>query len=124
MYFTRKYKMSTREKTASRAQWMHRIASFLPDSLKREIRQHFDFTSYQSELALQSRPSDLPAEENYNSKYKLRIVEEYSGYHYSYIQSCRDLKVSYKVLDLGASDWVRTFSASDCDAFMLWPPSS
>jgi glutathione synthase/RimK-type ligase-like ATP-grasp enzyme len=48
----------------------------------------------------------------------LGIVAEPSDDHLNYVNACRELRVSYKVLDIFRSDWVRVFAESGCDAYL------
>jgi len=51
----------------------------------------------------------------------LGVVREFAHYHRFYVAACRDMNVSYKVLDLAAADWIERFRDSGCDAFLVWP---
>ena len=64
-----------------------------------------------------------PSESNYESKYayKLGIIKEFWHNHKYYIGACRDLKVSYKLLDITGPDWREVIKTSGCDAFLVYP---
>lgn len=55
------------------------------------------------------------------SRYTLGIVKEFTHSHRHYIATCRQMDVSYKVLDITASNWVEVIRNSQCDAFLIWP---
>jgi len=64
-----------------------------------------------------------PPEFNCESKYpyKLGIIKEFWHNHKYYIAACRDLKVSYRVLDITGPDWREVIKTSGCDAFLVYP---
>ena len=55
------------------------------------------------------------------SKFKLGIIKEFTHYHKHYIAACRELNVSYEVIDMSGSDWLASIKRCNCDAFLVWP---
>jgi len=55
------------------------------------------------------------------SQYTLGIISEFAHSHKHYIAACREMDVSYKVLDITGSDWVEVIRNCQCDAFLVWP---
>lgn len=53
--------------------------------------------------------------------YVLGIIKEFWHLHRHYIAACRELDVSYRVLDISGPDWYEVIDKSGCDAFLLWP---
>ncbi len=53
--------------------------------------------------------------------YTIGIVKEFCDRHLSYAAACRDLRVSYKVVDISGPDWLQEVERSDCDAFLVRP---
>jgi len=51
----------------------------------------------------------------------LGIIKQFRNYHKHYMASCRDLGVSYKVIDITVSDWIAVIKNSQCDAYLVWP---
>ncbi len=58
---------------------------------------------------------------NGGSEFTLGIINEFWHLHWPYIAACRDLGVSYKVLDISRPDWLEVLGDSGCDAFVCWP---
>lgn len=55
-----------------------------------------------------------------NSKYCLGIIEDFSHFHKYYIAACREMNVSYKLIDILAPDWIAGMQNCGCDAFLVW----
>ncbi len=55
------------------------------------------------------------------SRYRLGIIKEAMHFHRSYIAACRDMDVSYKVLDISGNNWIDVIENCQCDAFLIWP---
>jgi len=105
---------------------LHTIKQCLPGWVKTLGRRYCDMTAYgQYERSLRNPYSKEPDYwQASDSPCLLGIVKEYMHYHKVYIAACRELGVSYKLLDLGCTGWIERFHASGCDAFLVWPSSS
>jgi glutathione synthase/RimK-type ligase-like ATP-grasp enzyme len=59
----------------------------------------------------------------YESPYPwtLGIVSEFTNSHSHFVGACRDLKVTYKVLDISGPNWIDVIHESGCDAFLVRP---
>lgn len=55
------------------------------------------------------------------STYTLGIIKEFWHQHWHYIAACRDLRVSYKFLDISGPNWLQVIEESGCDAFLIRP---
>lgn len=100
------------------------LRKYVPMWLKELARTHFSVTNYDKERWRQSNPySSNDPVSSYKSKYPftLGIIEELSHYHQHFIAACRELEVSYKLLDITSTDWVEKVRNSGCDAFLVWP---
>jgi glutathione synthase/RimK-type ligase-like ATP-grasp enzyme len=53
--------------------------------------------------------------------YVLGIFKEFWHMHWQYIAACRELDVSYKLLDISGPDWLDIVDNSGCDAFLARP---
>lgn len=103
--------------------WLRRLA---PRWLKAFIRNHYPtwFYEYLRFSCAQSDPYPDDNEfiiEKGRYPYVLGIIKEFAHYHRYYIRACRELGVSYKVLDITGSDWIEVIRNSQCDAFLVWP---
>ncbi|HEC87465.1 MAG TPA: hypothetical protein ENI49_06360, partial [Thermoplasmatales archaeon] len=105
------------------------IGKLIPKKVKDRIKHSFSYANYRSEqLRWEVEKTlgwPLPEESDYESPYNLRLgIFKDNSYLYAYnIAACRDLKVSYKVLDLFSSSWVGDISNSECDVFLATPPT-
>ncbi len=100
------------------------LSKLMPDSLDRLIRRRFFTVEYILHMAEREMPvKGLPEASDYESPYpwKIGVFKDVFFNHTSYIAACRELKVSYKTIDLFASNWVEQVRASGCDAFVAWP---
>ncbi|MGD8786620.1 MAG: hypothetical protein PVJ60_04280 [Phycisphaerales bacterium] len=66
---------------------------------------------------------DAPLVSSYPSKYPyvIGIIKEFCHMHSYYVAACRDLGVSYKVVDISGPNWLEDVEQSDCDAFLVRP---
>lgn len=64
-----------------------------------------------------------PPVSSYQPKYPytLGIIKEFWHCHWHYISACRELSVTYKVLDISGPDWLEVIEKSGCDAFLVYP---
>ncbi len=53
--------------------------------------------------------------------YTVGIVREFCDMHRAYVCACRDLGVSYRVIDISGPDWLHVVQRSGCDAFLARP---
>jgi hypothetical protein len=51
----------------------------------------------------------------------LGIIENSRFYHRFHVMACRELGVSYQLLDISRSDWLRQVNQTKCDAYLAWP---
>ncbi len=109
---------------------LHSIASSvarrLPSELRFWIRGHVPTT----EMELRRREAadpffrEPPNFDGPGSPVRLGIIREFCHYHRHYIAACRELGVSYRLLDISANDWVPQFLDARCAAFLVWPSVS
>ena len=98
---------------------------FVPMALRQWVRLHFSLKKFDAARRCVLDSATLSTGESFpGSKYKLGIIRECTHAHRHYVNACRELKVSYVVLDLLADDWVSRFKESDCDAYLVWPSSN
>jgi len=104
---------------------IQKLTKFVPPSIRALLREYISFTRYdlyvraKSDLYINDPPcSDFP-----DSPYTLGIIKEFAHYHKVYIAACREMGISYKVLDISGTDWIHLVRESACDAFLIWPSS-
>jgi len=101
---------------------MRALSARTPAWLKAALRErvsapdYLRFRSAERNPFAGERAFDVPG-----SPALLGVFEDYMSYHKDYLIACRELGVSYRVLDLSASDWIEQVRASGCDAFLAWP---
>lgn len=59
-----------------------------------------------------------------SSPFRLGIIREFFHYHKHYVAACRELGVSYRLIDISTNDWIRCVREAECDAFLVWPSVS
>lgn len=52
---------------------------------------------------------------------RVGILADWCQQHYHYIAACLEMGVSYRVLDIGADDWMDQVGKSGCQGFLAWP---
>jgi len=73
-----------------------------------------------------SNPYVGKTEETYyegSGPYTMGIIKDFAQWHKYYIDACLEMDISYKVLDIFASNWQEIIRESNCDALLVWPPA-
>lgn len=97
----------------------------IPKWLYRFIFKHGNLLNIRKAIWMSGNPyKGMPLVSSYHSKHEFTvgIVKEFCDMHLPYVASCRDLGVSYKVIDISSPDWLQKVRQSGCDAFLI-PPS-
>jgi hypothetical protein len=98
--------------------------NIVPSWLKNRVLQYNYFFNLRGEKWKAENPF-RQAPDDWNgsgsSPYVLGIVKEFWHMHWPYIAACRELDVSYKILDISGPDWLDVLRNSNCDAFLVRP---
>lgn len=107
-------------------EYIRAAARLSPRFLRKSLRRYFPATNYDLYLAAQANPffNEPDSWEAPDSEFTLGIVKEFTQYHKHYIRACREMGVSYRLMDLSRNDWMDSFSQSICDCFLIWPSAS
>ena len=100
--------------------------SFVPGSIRAGIRRAIPLSNYDAFLwEKQNQYAGEPAEYNINgSPFTAGILADKRQYHRHWIGACRDLDVSYRLIELAKADWLEKIAISDCDIYLVWPDVS
>jgi hypothetical protein len=95
----------------------------LPEGVAAWVRRHVSPVGYDRWMAEQADPfASEPTEfHGASSPCTLGIVQEVYHCHANYVAACREMGVSYKIVDISRSDWIRRVEEADCDAYLVWP---
>ncbi len=100
------------------------ITPVVPRTIRDWVRLHIPLTGYDQDRRQKRNPfAHIKGEEFTGSSVRLGIIEEVSHAHKYYIAACREMNVSYKIINLLADDWIVAVMNSKCDAFLVWPSS-
>lgn len=96
----------------------------LPPGLKYQIQKLYDSFELRGrkwieEDPFRNEPPEWKGRGNY--PFTLGIITEFWHLHWPYIAACRDIGVSYKLIDIASSRWMELVSESKCDAFVARP---
>ena len=59
-----------------------------------------------------------------DGKYRLGILKDYAQWHRHYIAACIEMRISYRILDIYAEDWLDIIQNSGCDGILVWMPAA
>ena len=106
--------------------FLNLIIRVIPIRLRSIVRRYIPLTKWDQYHRILNNPyADEPPELIIEgSKYTIGIIYEYMQYHKVNIAACREMGVSYKLLDISKDDWIEIVQRSECDAFLVWPSSS
>lgn len=101
------------------------LSPYIPYVIKEAVRSRFSVKSYDY---ARSRELNSFFDKNEaffsDSPYCLAIIDDPSQYHQHYVAACLEMRISFKVIDLLADDWVERFFSCRCDAVLVWPDCS
>ena len=99
------------------------LRRFLGPKVKNWIRSKVSFEGYDIKERQKMNPffGDEPFTSYEDSPVKLGIIIDEFQYHKDYIAACRDLRISYQLIDLASASWIEEISVSNCDGFLVWP---
>ncbi len=101
---------------------MHELAPFVPRVLKQTLRSRISLKQYDCALQKEANPYHELGDSAYpGSRYRFGIIEEPNQDHQYFIAACREMRLSYKVIDLLADDWIERFRSERFDAVLVWP---
>jgi hypothetical protein len=102
--------------------FVHRLASISPPSIRALARRYVSASGYDLWMARREDPYIIEQEYHHpGSRYRLGIFREFYHYHTNYMAACREIGVSYQILDVTGDDWIRRIRQTDCDAYLVWP---
>ena len=103
--------------------WVKR-RNLIPQGIRQYIQKHTNMLDIRAASWKEKDPyaNDSPVS-SYESEYPytLGIIKEFWHQHWHYIAACRDLRVSYRLLDISGPDWLKVIEESGCDAFLIRP---
>lgn len=101
------------------------LAPWVPSSVKALVRKYVPVKGLDYARRRARNPYHKGEErENYSgSPLRLGILEDVTQYHKHYIAACKDLRISYQLLNLLADDWLQRFQEAECDALLVWATS-
>lgn len=103
--------------------WVKRRRA-VPKWLGRLVLRYSNSLEVRKAIWMSGNPyTGIPSVSSYHSKYPyvIGIVKEFCDKHLPYVAACRDLGVSYKVVDISGPDWLEEVEQSGCDAFLAGP---
>ncbi len=105
---------------------VQRLSPLLPPWARAAIRRRVSLVKYDQHVRRLADPFAAQGDqvEVPGSPCTLGILREPFHYHKVFVLACRELGVSYRLIDLAASDWIARVRNSGCDAFLVWPPAA
>ncbi|AGF78358.1 RimK-like protein [Desulfocapsa sulfexigens DSM 10523] len=100
------------------------IRHLMPPPIRNFLLQHPATFSARGEKWREENPYRNESQEWLapgDSKYQFGIIKEFWHLHWPFIAACRDLNVSYKIIDISGPDWLDVLKKSGCDAFLCRP---
>lgn len=103
-----------------------RMARWAPVNARLWVRRHLPLTEHEISRRRWMDPfaGEPPEYDAPGSRFRLGIIREFYRYHKHYLAACREMGVSYRLVDLSANDWIERVKAAACDAFLVWPSIS
>ena len=102
---------------------MRRLRRVLPKFLEAWVNRAMPMADYSRRRKdLAAAGGDVELESNYTAKvpWRLGVIAHPENIHTNYVEACKELAVSYQVLDIFRSDWIDQVTKSNCDAFLTW----
>lgn len=92
-------------------------------AFKKFVYYNFNVFDYRGKKAIESLGETISFTEQVfeDSKYTIGIVKERWYLHSSYIKACKELGISYKVIDFFSKNWLEDLKSSNIDVLILRP---
>ena len=105
---------------------LYKFRQFIPITIRRKILRSFNLSTYREYSNLMANPyRDDPDRVIYDNSSKIMgIVYSKHNYHKFWIAACRDLELSYQIIYLDRSDWLKQINQSGCKTLLVWPDIS
>jgi len=101
---------------------MEMLAPLVPAGIKEGIRSHVSIRQYDAARQRRSNPFLGMNAGNYReSRYRFAILEDLFQDHQYFVAACREMQISYKLIDLFANDWLEQLRGGHFDAVLAWP---
>lgn len=101
------------------------ITPYVPLVLRDMARSHVSFAQYDRERRKLANPYLMDEGKEFaESPVRLGIIKDTTQAHKYYVAACREMKVSYVLIDILADDWIAAIDGAACDGFLVWPSSS
>lgn len=100
------------------------IKKIVPTIVKDNLRSNLISNDYYRKQWESQNPfKDNKHGANYNgdTEFKLGIVFDPAHYHRYFMASCRELGVSYEIIDILKDDWVNIVEKSNIKGLLVWP---
>lgn len=100
---------------------------FLYDPFKVYFRRRLCSFDYMLHYMSSNRQYERQFDDKYDVPQggkKLGILKDPFCGHEPYMAACMEMGVSYRVVDIFASDWMEKIGESGCDVFLTWPTES
>jgi glutathione synthase/RimK-type ligase-like ATP-grasp enzyme len=112
-------------KLSNKHQFMLTFRGLVPPGVRKILRRFFSFRAF-DQARFRHFDENLLHERGVfpNSRLTVGIVADVTMKHRHYIAACREMGISFKVLDILADDWIERFKASKSDVFLIWPSAS
>jgi hypothetical protein len=103
--------------------YLRRLRGIVPKSVTGLVRTLIPVTDYDQYSRAQLDPYQGTARLWVvpESDYRLGIFEDRFHHHKHYIQACREMGVSYQLIDIFAPNWLDEVRSLQCDGFLVWP---
>jgi hypothetical protein len=104
---------------------LQRLTPFVPRTVRDALRTIVSLSEYDLARRQAGNPYlDESGQSFAGSPACLGVIVDTAQHHKHYISACRELNISYRVIDLLADNWVERVCGSACDAFLIWPSSA
>ena len=105
---------------------LYSLRKYFPKRLRRWGNRNVYISGFDVYVKAEDDPyrTDPPIHEYPESRYCVGIVTEFFHHHKNYIAACREVRQSYKLIDISGPDWVKVVRESECDAYLVWPSAA
>ena len=103
-----------------------RFRHFIPRKIRTAMRERLSLQGYNSFLWKKQNQyvGEVAEYQVRDSPFKAGILMNRQQYHRHWIGACRDLGISYQLIDLEKADWIEQINHANCDIFLVWPEVS
>jgi len=107
--------------------WVDQVRRFVPRPLRYQLQRWVSLDDVKRRWRQRAEPLSVIERSDPSVSDDgpcLAILRNRAQFHVAFVRACQEMSVAFRVLDLGAEDWLDKVSSSGCRAVLAWPDAT